>query len=471
MTDEQKCAAALINHWFIRAALVIRKKTDCKEVHILKLDKLKKELLLSIENVCQSPDSAVMKPGRDFTRNRKLPLFEVIRCIVAMGGSSMKHELLEILGYSPDTATSSAFIQQRAKLKPEALKMVMDAFNYRCGKFRKKKNLRVLAVDGSDIQIPTNPEDPETFFPGSNGQAPYNLLHLNALYDLHNQIYTDVRFGRNEHAAFVDMIDSSNIGKALVIADRGYESFNDMAHVQEKGWYFLIRVRDSTDNGIKRGFDLPSDDEFDMPVELNLTRKQTKSIKELLKDRNSYRFIAHTTPFDFLPARSRKCDPAVFYLLKFRIVRFRIMDELYETLLTNLPSDEYPLDKLRGLYNQRWGIETSFRSLKYTTGLLHLHSKKVACIKQEIYAKIIMYNFTEMVTSHVIIKTRKRKYIYKANFTIATHMCRMFLRNKASPPEVEAMIVRETVPVRPGRALPRFMKAWRTYICCAYTVS
>ena len=128
MTDEQKCAAALINHWFIRAALVIRKKTDCKEVHILKLDKLKKELLLSIENVCQSPDSAVMKPGRDFTRNRKLPLFEVIRCIVAMGGSSMKHELLEILGYSPDTATSSAFIQQRAKLKPEALKMVMDAF-------------------------------------------------------------------------------------------------------------------------------------------------------------------------------------------------------------------------------------------------------------------------------------------------------------------------------------------------------
>lgn len=77
---------------------MIRKKTDCKEVHILKLDKLKKELLLSIENVCQSPDSAVMKPGRDFTRNRKLPLFEVIRCIVAMGGSSMKHELLEILG-------------------------------------------------------------------------------------------------------------------------------------------------------------------------------------------------------------------------------------------------------------------------------------------------------------------------------------------------------------------------------------
>ncbi len=28
----------------------------------------------------------------------------------------------------------------------------------------------------------------------------------------------------------------------LAIADRGYESFNSMAHIQEKGWCFLIRV-------------------------------------------------------------------------------------------------------------------------------------------------------------------------------------------------------------------------------------
>ena len=112
-----------------------------------------------------------------------------------------------------------------------------------------------------------------------------------------------------------------------------------------------------------------------------------------------------------------------------------------------------------------------FRSLKYTTGLLHLHSKKVASIKQEIYAKIIMYNFTEMITSHVIIKSKKRKYTYKANFTIATHMCRMFFRNKASPPEVEAIIARETVPIRPGRVRPRLMKATRTYICFSYKVA
>lgn len=437
----------------------------------MKLKKLKKELLSSIEDVCRESADIVLDPKRDFTRNRKLPLHEVIRCIVAMGGSSLKHELLDIIGYSPDTATSSAFIQQRTKLKPEAIKKVLDHFNARCSKFRKNDSLRILAVDGSDIQIPTNPDDLDTFFPGSNGQSPYNLLHLNAMYDLNNRIYTDVRFGRNEHAAFVDMVDSSDIGKALVIADRGYESFNDMAHVQEKGWYFLIRIKDGNDNGIKSGFDIPLDDEFDFLIGLNLTRRQTNAVKELLKDRNHYRLIAQSTPFDFLPAKSRRSDPDTFYLLNFRIVRVRIKNELFETLLTNLPTDEYPPDKLKELYNLRWGIETSFRSLKYTTGLLHLHSKKVACIIQEIYAKIIMYNFTEMITSRVISNNKKRKYSYKANFSIATHMCRMFFRNKASPPEVEAIIARETVPIRPGRARPRFMKNTRTYICFSYKVA
>ncbi len=63
----------------------------------MKLDKLKKELLSSIEDVCRDPVDLVLDPKRDFTRKRKLPLFEVLRCTVAMGGSSLKHELLDKL--------------------------------------------------------------------------------------------------------------------------------------------------------------------------------------------------------------------------------------------------------------------------------------------------------------------------------------------------------------------------------------
>ena len=38
---------------------------------------------------------------------------------------------------------------------------------------------------------------------------------------------------------------------------------------------------------------------------------------------------------------------------------------LYETLITNLWIDEFPAEDIKILYKMRWGIETSFRELKY----------------------------------------------------------------------------------------------------------
>lgn len=68
--------------------------------------------------------------------------------------------------------------------------------------------------------------------------------------------------------------------------------------------------------------------------------------------------------------------------------------------------------KIKELYASRWGIETSFRDLKYTIGMLNFHSKKVMCIQQEIYARMVMYNFVQMITSHVVIvKKTKKTYI------------------------------------------------------------
>ena len=110
--------------------------------------------------------------------------------------------------------------------------------------------------------------------------------------------------------------------------------------------------------------------------------------------------------------------------MNFRIVRFPISEDIYETVVTNLDEDRYPAIEIKKLYASRWGIETSFRDLKYTVGLLNFHSKKVMCILQEIYAHMIMYNFAEMITSHVAIEKKQRKYTYKANFSVATHICR-----------------------------------------------
>lgn len=50
----------------------------------------------------------------------------------------------------------------------------------------------------------------------------------------------------------------------------------------------------------------------------------------------------------------------------------------------------------------RWGIETSFRELKYAIGLTGFHARKPDFIKQEIYARLLLYNYCELITTHVI---------------------------------------------------------------------
>lgn len=414
---------------------------------------IKDVLLSEIHAVAVKSEEYCYNSQRDFSRKRKLSFECMLKNIIGMGSKSLTNEMIDFFKASSEMPSASAFVQKRAKIKPEAFKAVFDGFAKKILK-TSPDEMEILAVDGSDIQIPTNPQDETSYFQGSNGQKPYNLLHLNALYSLEQHIYVDTiiqgRLDWNEHAALQAMVDHSNIPKALVIADRGYESYNNMAHIQEKGWSFLIRIKDGK-TGIKEGLILPNKDEFDVDISLKLTRKQTNAIKELLKDKNHYRFIASTTPFDYLPQKSRKYDPVRFYELNFRVVRFRITSDTFETVLTNLDADNYPPEEVKKLYAARWGIETSFRDLKYTVGMLDFHSKKVMCIHQEIYARLIMYNFSEMITSHVVIAKKQRKHTYKANFSVAVHMCRLFFYDRASPPDLETIIARNLIPIRPER--------------------
>ena len=265
-----------------------------------------------IETVANASDKYCSNPGRDFSRKRKLPFKKVVESIIGMGSKGLTNELIDIFNNDPDMPSASAFVQQRNKIKPEAFRDIMAGFTEKIT--GQSSHLRLLAVDGSDIQIATNPDDEDTYFPGANGQKPYSLIHLNALYDLEQHIYADSRIqGRmnwNEHKALQEMVDKSDIQNALVIADRGYESYNNMAHIQEKGWFFLIRIKDGK-TGIKDGLLLPEENEFDVDICLKLVRKQTNKIKELLKDKNNYKYVPHSTSFDYLPDKTRKADPVI----------------------------------------------------------------------------------------------------------------------------------------------------------------
>lgn len=419
----------------------------------MKLKNIKKILFNEIEKVTSKIQNYCNNPDKDFTRNRKLSAKKIIKGIIGMDSKSLSNEVLDLFKNSAEAPTTSSFVQQRSKIKPEAFESIFKGFTKEMSNSF-NDDMPIFAVDGSKIHIPTDSSDVDSYFPGTNGQEPYNLLHLNCLFDLRHCIYFDAITQKakyaNEHKAFIDMVDRSDIKKALVIADRGYESYNNLAHIQEKGWFYLIRIKDGK-SGIKEKLELPENDSFDVDISLQLTRKQSKETKELFKDKNHYKFISSTTVMDYLPLKVNKSEPAKFYELSFRIVRFEIADGSYETVITNLEKEKYTIDKLKELYALRWGIETSFRDLKYTLGMLNFHSKKVMCIQQELYAHLIMYNFTQMITSHVVISKKQRKYTYKANFSVAVHMCKLFYIGKITSPNVEAAIAKNLIPIRPDR--------------------
>jgi len=426
------------------------------------ISKVKKRLLQCIQGVSKNAWLFFTAPEKDFTRNRKLSFETMVKTLLCMEGGSLTNELMKRFGCRTDIASTSAFVQQRGKILPEAFETIFRMFVDESDPSRLYNGYRLFAVDGSDIQIPTNPQDKDSYFPGSNGQHPYNLLHLNAMYDLLQRTYVDAivqkRHSCDECRSLADMVDRSSVKQpAIIIADRAYESYNVLAHIQEKGWFFLIRVKDSSSSGLAAGLDLPLLDMFDFPIHLSLTRKQTNETKHLRKQRNHYKLIQSNRTFDYLPAKSRKHHPTVFYQLPFRVVRFAISENSFETVVTNLPLDSFPPSELKRLYAMRWGIETSFRELKYTVGLLHFHAKKTEHILQEIFARLTMYNFSELITSHVVIQKHNRKHAYRANFSVAVHVCRQFFLGNVSPPDVEALIARHVSPIRPGRSRPRIL--------------
>ena len=254
----------------------------------------------------------------------------------------------------------------------------------------------------------------------------------------------------NEFRACATMIDRSKLENVILVADRGYENYNIFAHAIEKGWKFAIRVKDKNSNGIASGLNLPPNDEFDIDITQIFSRKNTKTTKNA-----GYKWMPVNQVFDYLPRKSDKT-----YELSFRIIRFPIGSNSYEIIITNLDRNIFDVKKIKEIYHLRWGIETSFRELKYAIGLTSFHARKPDFIKQEIYARLLLYNYCELITTHVIKQMKNNDKTKQVNFTIAIYICREYLRNKRnlSPPDVINLIEKHVLPVRPGRKDPRKVK-------------
>ncbi len=399
-----------------------------------------------------------------FSRKRKLPADHTISYLISQGASSTRNELMDFFNFSPCKPSLSALNQQRAKLKPEALENVFDRFNQAVTPDLSYDCYRFLAADGSSLTFDSFERFcPEEYYVSQGHSASgFHSMHLNAFYDLTENIYSDAFIqsvhGKDEFAAFCTIVDRHQIFdgiKNVYIGDRGYCSYNNMAHVTEASQFFLFRSKDISSKGLVKNFEFPSgEDTFDITVSVSLIRSHSRKVRTTHAQK---RFVDQNTAFDYIEYGSFDS-----YDMTFRIVRFPISENTYECIVTNLAREEFPLEKIKEVYGLRWGIETSFRKLKYTIGLSNFHSYKPEFIKQEIWAKLIAFNATQLIINKIEPDYgEETKHAYKINFSSAAHICRIFLRltTEKDSMDVITLLKKELIPIRDNRQYERLKTA------------
>ena len=386
---------------------------------------LKRQLKFCIKTMNDSSSLFVVDSNKDFTRKRKHLFGSTLFNVLLLESGSLKDEMFKLFGYKLDTPTASSFVQARSKIRP-------DAFH--------------SAIKDSKT----------TFYKANNSNKPFSAYHLNTSYDLLECTYDDIVLQgnavMNENGAFNEIVDRYDGPKAIFIADRGYESINSFVKVGMKNNKYLIRVKDiHSRTSVLRSFCPFPDAEFDRHVRRTLTTKQTNEIKA---HPEIYKFVPKNQRFDFF-------DGSPYFDFECRVVRFKISDDTYESIITNLDESEFNIQDIKELYHLRWEIETSYRELKYHLDLNTLHSKKRMFIEQEIYAKLVLYNFCSRVSNNIKIKEKDRKYEYQLNYVRAFHIIRNYLKEKGgkNPPDIESLIAKEILPIRPNRQNERKVKA------------
>lgn len=393
-------------------------------------------------------------PTTDFTRERKLPMDSLLRQMLKFSGKSLQSELSAYYsppGRSPQTIpTKSAFSQQRHKLLWEGCYMLLRTFTDSLPYLKTFEGYRLLACDGSSVPIPRNENEEDYSVVTREDRKSYNQLHINGLFDILNRIFVDCIIDPGMHmrerAALINLVNRlDNPSMAIILADRGYEGYNDIVHMIESNINYLIRGKDLDSNGFLRTLNLPADGELDIDVDKILTFKIPRG------HQNDPLYVkVYRGHFDYL-------ETSDTYPIHFRLVRIKLPDGSYECLVTNLSRDNFPPKKLKRLYHLRWGVENAYRDLKYAVDLFHFHGKSAQAVLQEVLCSIAMFNYCAYLCVHAdILHTRKgTKYRYKVNFANAVGPCRSYLHGSIDEVELLDRLRLAPTPIRPNRHSPR----------------
>ena len=337
-------------------------------------------------------------PGNDFTRQHlgKLSFYDTMRLIISMGKGSTNDEIMDYFDLDPDLIPSqSAFCQRRRQISLSAFEYLFSEFSSSFPSTTDKfKDHCILACDGCHVVYATNSDIIEDYNkPRLIDYKGYNHMHLNGFVDVISKAFLDVVIqpGQqpDEREALHSMLDHftpDDPQKYIITADHGYESYDLLFHCELKNLGYVFRVKSpSSPKSILSYYasELPDDlEEFDVTIKRFFTDKATNIMKS---QSDVYRYI-----------NPSKNTPHFYELLRKNTVIF---------------------------------ISCSFALLR---------SKQPEFLRQEIYSRLILYNFGIFIANEAAEENRKKKrdgsnkYLYELDFSSALKTARKFFMRRDS---------------------------------------
>ena len=360
----------------------------------------------------------------DFTRNRSLPFHKVFFLLINFLTKSLQAELDNLFKVllnkeiPVNEVTKGAFSFARNKLAYGAFvelnKDQIDYF-YKTAAYKTWNGLRLLGVDGSTARLPFSAEIVSEYGIHDTSETGIPIIYsrLSQAYDLLNGLTVDAQlstYDDNEHnlalqhAALFKTDD-------LVLYDRNYASFWMFSLLIHKRTHFCARLKVGSWKVAKQ---LVDSGEKEITTKIYSSKASAKKCKELGL-------------------------PTLPITLRFICIELSTGEK--EVLITSLLDDhQYPYKVFSDLYQLRWQVEESYKTMKSRLEIENFSGKSCLAIAQDFYAKIFSCNLTSILVTGADEKVRqiceKRKKTYKPNFTQALNRMKnsivlLFCREKA----------------------------------------
>lgn len=332
------------------------------------------------------------------------------------------------------TITKQAFSQARRKVSPEAFIYLLDGVNkwfYNDTPFNKYREYRLLAIDGTILQLHNSENLREVFGYIENQNSKVARAQASALYDVENDMIIASKithYKTGERAIAEEMITKMcELGTRndLLLFDRGYPSRDFIQFIEEKQLKYLMRV--------SSGF---------LKVVVNAPDKdQVIEVKY-------------------------KGD-----LLKMRVLKFELNSGVIETLITNIFDEDFSVPDFKELYFKRWGIEVKYNEIKNKLQIENFTGETPIAIAQDFYATMYLSNMValaKMDANEIIeeeYKNKGLKYEYKVNTNVLIGKLKNTLitmisinnpwKRSRMLKHIEEEIQRNVIPIRPDRSFER----------------